>query len=106
MDEITETKHLLTRAEAVKLLKKKRVGDVHFALHARWSIPVGEEHEFTGGGGVDLPRARAWAIAADYMTDRQEERGGRVPVTIRERRGEKYRDGEFLPHVWTTIWIG
>jgi hypothetical protein len=92
---------LFKTQDAVKFIKNAKAG-TSFRLHVRNDAPIeGEDDKaFIGcaGGYVNLSRAEAVRIVADYISPKLEERGARVPINAnRYESAGKER---------VTYWIG
>lgn len=77
--------HKLKRAEAVAMIKKAPTG-TRFAVHIRGDVPVADNDEQCYPGrfssSISVSRKDAMRIAGEGITDKLEENGGRIRLSV------------------------
>jgi hypothetical protein len=97
MEGSTTVKLNLTREEARKWIKSAKAG-VHFNAHVSMdqAIKDSEDEHYPSGARLTVPLSRAAALdmVKQYLSDRSEEDGRRIPCSV-------YRSGNYVAY-----WIG
>jgi hypothetical protein len=100
MADSTEEKLKLTRAEAAAKIKGAPKG-TRFYVHIWMDVPVVDNDDqcfsLGGHGSAVLSRDKAVEFVRNLFTDKLEERGARVPLTI---RAHKYQTGPGICNYW------
>jgi hypothetical protein len=102
MNKETTTVHALKTVEACAMIRKAKSG-VKFHLHLRFDLKIegdpGNVYSGAGGGYVTISRKEALRIVKEMISERLEEKGARVSLTVRSSTCE-------ILGTRTRYWIG